>query len=455
MKIRHKLTFLFTLLFAGIICVFALFIYFSSAENREDEYYKRLKQLAVTKTNLLLDAKVAPDVLQLIYKNTPNTLFQEEVAIYDTSFHLLYHDAVNVDKIKETRTMIDEIVRKGEIQFNQGQLQAVGFLYHYKGAAYVVTAAAKDEYGLVKLSNLRFVLIISALGSVLLTIFAGYLFSRHALKHVAEMVDELEEITDKSLDLRLKVENGKDEIGELAITFNRMLDRLENSFDAQKAFVSHISHELRTPLATVIAELELSQYKERTLEEYKKAIRLALTDARKLARLSTSLLNLANASYDQTEISFKELRLDEILLDARNEVLHNQSDYKVNIIFDEEAEDDDFISIRGNEHLLRIAFINLMENNCKFSEGHESTVSISHYKEKAILRFSDQGIGIAEEEIPNLFIPFYRGGNKQYAEGNGIGLALTKKIVGLHNGEILVTSKVQEGTTFIIILNHV
>ncbi|WP_316751170.1 ATP-binding protein [Pedobacter gandavensis] len=455
MKIRYKLTLLFTLLFTLIICAFAAFIYYSSAENREDEYYKRLKQLAITKTNLLLDAKVAPAVLQLIYKNAPNSLFQEEVAVYDTSFHLLYHDAVNIDKIKETKMMIAEIVSKGEIQFNQGPLQAVGFLYPYKGKDYVVTAAAKDEYGLAKLNQLRFILLLSVLGSIVLTVFAGYIFAKKALKPVAEMVDEIEELTANNLDQRLKVENSKDEIGELAVTFNRLLDRLEHSFDAQKEFVSHISHELRTPLATVIAELEISQNKERTAPEYQKAIELALKDARKLARLSTSLLDLANANYDQTEIRFQELRLDEVLLDARNEVLQHESDYKVNLIFDQEAEDDDFISIQGNEHLLKIAFINLMENNCKFSEYKEANVAISYYQDKTILRFSDQGIGISEQDRLRLFDPFYRGENHYYAEGNGIGLALTKKIIGLHQGDISVISEKGAGTTFIVTLTHV
>lgn len=455
MKIRYKLTLLFTLLFTLIICGFAVFIYYSSAENREDEYYKRLKQLAITKTNLLLDAKVAPDVLQLIYKNAPNSLFQEEVAVYDTSFHLLYHDAVSIDKIKETKMMIAEIVSKGEIQFNQGQLQAVGFLYPYKGSDYVVTAAAKDEYGLVKLTKLRFILVISVLGSVVLTIFACYVFARKALDPVTEMVDEIEELTANNLDQRLKVENSKDEIGELAITFNRMLDRLEHSFDAQKEFVAHISHELRTPLATLIAELEISQNKERSPSEYQQAIELALKDARKLARISTSLLDLANANYDQTEISFKELRLDEVLLDARTAVLQHQPEYKVNLIFDQEAEDDDFISIRGNEHLLKIAFINLMENNCKFSEHKEANVAISWYQDKTILRFSDQGIGISESDRLRLFDPFYRGENQYYAEGSGIGLALTKKIISLHQGDIVVISEKGTGTTFIVTLTHV
>lgn len=97
------------------------------------------------KANLLLDAKIQPRVLQLIYKNSPNSFFQEEVAIYDTSFHLLYHDAVEIDKVKETRQMIDEIVAKKQIKFYQGEMQAVGILYHHNDKDYVITSAANDQ----------------------------------------------------------------------------------------------------------------------------------------------------------------------------------------------------------------------------------------------------------------------------------------------------------------------
>lgn len=454
MNIRNKLTLLFTLLFATILLFLNFFVYLSSAETRKDEYYKRLRQLAITKADLLLGAKVAPDVLQLIYKNADSS-FQEEVAIYDTSFNLLYHDAVDIDKVKETQAMIDEIKEKGEIQFKIGPLQAVGFLYHYKGVDYIITTAAQDEYGLTKLKDLRHILLISSIVSLLLTIIAGKLFAKRALKPVTNMVNKVEEITARNLDLRINTENPKDEIGELADTFNLMLDRLENSFDSQKQFVSAISHELRTPLSTIITELELSKYKERTIAEYKKVIELALTDARKLVRLSNSLLDLAKASYDQAEVSFKKVRLDEILLDARSQIIHDHNQYKVTIVFEKETDNERDITINGNEYLLRVAFINLFENACKFSQNHQCTIAISFSEGYTILSFSDTGVGIPEEDIPFLFTPFYRGKNNYFADGNGIGLPLTEKIVLMHQGSISVKSIVNEGTTFTVNLPHI
>jgi len=455
MKIRLKLTLLFTALLAALLLAFALVIYFSFAENRENEYFKRLKQQAITKANLLLNIKVTPAVLQLIYKNSPNTLYQEEVAIYDTAFHLLYHDAVEIDKVKETHQMIERIVRLKEIRFYVNKMQAVGFLYNYQGRNYVITSAALDNYGFNKLKNLKYTLIICSIVVILLTLIAGNFFSRKALQPVSRMVKKVEDITVKNLDLRVDEGNRKDEIAELAVTFNQMLDRLEKSFDAQKQFVSHISHELRTPLSMIITELDLSLNKPRTNEEYRDTIKRSLIDSNRLVKLSNDLLDLAKASYDQSEIVMKELRLDELLVDARQTVLKSNLAYKVNIAFEQEIEDDDFISVVGNVYLLKVAFINIIENGCKFSQNHQSTVSISFQAQNTILRFSDSGIGISDEDLPNIFTPFYRGENEIQAEGHGIGLALTNKIIQLHKGTITVVSKLAEGTIFTIELPHV
>jgi signal transduction histidine kinase len=450
MKIRLKLTLLFSGLFALLLLGFSLAVYLFNTTQREDTYYKRLKQLAITKTNLLLGAKVDPAVLQLIYKSSLNTLPQEEVAIYDTSYHILYHDAMDIDKVKETMGMLDSIIRLGEIHFYVEDLQAIGFSYNFQGKTYVITAAAKDDYGLSKLATLRAALIIGFLFAVLVTLLAGIFFARKALRPVSDMVGKVGEISASRLDLRIDPGKGRDEMAELALTFNQMLDRLENSFNAQKQFVSNISHELRTPLAAIITELEVTAINERSTQEYKDMNGLVLEEARKLSRLSTDLLDLARASYDTSGITFRELRLDEVLLDARQGILRANPDYRVELQFGKDIEEGDPIAIRGNEYLLKVAFANLMENACKFSAGRQCLVTIYFQENRPVIAFKDEGIGIPASDLPHIFMPFYRGENKTFAPGNGIGLSLTARIVQLHTGTLEVRSPKGQGTTFTI-----
>lgn len=454
MQIRTRLTLLFTCLVAALLLVFAVAVYLTSAETREEEYFKRLRQQAATKANLLLDTKVTPRVLQLIYKNTPDALFQEEVAVYDTSFRLLYHDAVDIDKVKETRQMMSRIIAEKEIQFYLGDVQVVGFLYRHNGSLYVITAAAKDEYGLTKLAGLRRTILISLLVSLVIVYITGRFLATKSLQPVSSLVSRVKEITASRLNLRVEEGNRKDEIAALAITFNEMLDRLEGSFEAQKQFVSNISHELRTPLTAMLAELQLTRERERNPDEYRQAIDHTIADSRKLIRLSNSLLDLAKAHYDKDEISFRTVRLDEVLLDARTQVLPQQPGARIDIVFDQEIDEENDISVNGNEYLLKVAFHNLMENACKFSRDSHCLIHIAVDGQYVVLRFEDQGPGIPDKDLQSIFTPFFRGANGHYADGNGIGLPLTRKIVELHQGRIRVESTVGIGTRFFLSFPH-
>ena len=155
------------------------------------------------------------------------------------------------------------------------------------------------------------------------------------------------------------------------------------------------------------------------------------------------------------QIKKEPVRLDELLLDARSIVLKANPQYDIEIVFEQEADDDSFITVHGNSYLLTTAFRNIIENNCKFSEDKSSIVRISFWEDNAIIRFSDNGIGISKADASLIFVPFYRGENKGYARGNGIGMALVKKIIGIHHGTIQVNSVQGEGTTFLITLPHI
>ncbi|MNJ96184.1 Sensor kinase CusS [compost metagenome] len=454
MRIRTRISILFTLITATILLVFACTVYFSAVENREREFYALLKKEAYTKANLFLNAKVDKKTLEDIYHNNRKILNEVEVAIYDTRFDLLYHDAVDIDFVKETPAMLQDILKNKEIRFYQEKWQVIGITFPYKDKIYIITAAAYDQYGYNKLNSLLSTILLVFILSIFLIYAAGIFFSKKVFQPILEMTQRVKTISATSLDARLTSSGNKDELSELASTFNAMLDRLENSFDAQKHFVSNISHELRTPLAAMIAELEISANKDRSIVEYKTVIDNTLNDAQKLKKLFNSLLDFAKASYDSSEIAFKTLRIDEILIDACQQVLQSSPNYKLDIFVDPAIEDEKLLSINANEYLLQVAFVNLIENACKFSPNQKCLIAIKADENRIQLEFKDDGIGIDPVDLPNIFTPFYRGSNKDYSEGNGIGLSLTRKIVLLHQGEISVRSAKGVGSVFSIDIPH-
>lgn len=433
-----------------------LVVYLFSKQNREKEFFRNLTREAVTKANLFLSRSVDARTMQSIYHNNRKFIDEVEVAVYTTDFQLLYHDAQDIDIIKETPELIRKTIQHKKLEFYEGDYQGIAMIYSYAEVDYVISAAAYDGYGYTKLNHLASLLIVLwFLGLVLILIF-GSLLARGALRPISKIVDEVDVISESNLDTRLIVKKEHDELDELSETFNRMLDRLEKSFGNQRMFVSNIAHELRTPLAALIAELEIALLREqRTGEEYRTIIINSLDDAKNIKHLISGLLDLAKANYDFSQITTEKLRLDELLLDARETVLKANTDYSVELIFDQDAGDDSMITVKGNEYLLKTAFVNLIENNCKFSDDKHAIIQISFFGKNSIVRFSDTGIGIPVEEIDKVFTPFYRGTNTIRTKGQGIGMALTQKIISLHNGTIAVHSHTEEGTTFIIEIPHI
>lgn len=450
MKIRTRLALLFTVITATILLIFASIIYISAKNDRENEFYKRLKVEALTEANLLFNAKVPASILQEIYANNRNKVGEVEIAIYNHQFELKYHDAVYLDFVKETPELIEEVYHKGERFFYQNGRQVSAVRFQSNGETLVVTATAEDNFGFQKLNNLFNSIVLVFVCSIAVIFFAGLFFARKVLHPIAEMTAKAKLISASNLDLRIESLNKKDELSELANTFNDMLNRLENSFEAQKEFVSNISHELRTPLTAISVELEMSLQKIQTVEEYERAIRDAQVDTKKIIRLTNSLLDFAKASYDRSEITFKPLRVDEVLVEAMQQVTQSNTDYHIDVQFDNVEDDESLISISGNNYLLKVAFANILENGCKFSENKMCLASIFHVENKVVITFRDNGIGISEVDLKQLFKPFFRGENQQFSSGHGIGLSLTHKIVLLHKGHIEIESQNGKGTKIIV-----
>ena len=456
MKIRTALTLKYTCVTATIFLLCMALIYLVSEHTRDRTFFHNLKSEGITKANLFLAGQVDAETMQSVYLNNRKFINEVEVAVYTPDFEMLYHDAIHNDIVKESKGMIDEIMQKKEIEFHVGKYQGIGVVFPYRGKEYIVTAAAYDGYGYDNLIGLQETLMVLFIVGLSLLFIAGYFLARLSLKPIRNIVNEAELITASHIDRRIPVKNEKDELGELSIAFNALLERLEVSFTSQKMFVSNVSHELRTPLAALIAELDVSLQKERTNEQYRMAMQNMLQDAKRMTRLIDGLLNLAKADYCKEEISMREVRLDELLLDVRELILRAHPDYSIELLFCNEDEDDDrLITTLGNPYLLNIAFSNLIENNCKYSANHSSIVQISFRDKWSVVRMSDSGVGMSDKDKENLFTLFYRGDNETLVSGHGIGMTLSKKIVHLHGGNIAVHSEQGKGTIFVVELPHI
>lgn len=456
MKIRTKLTWQNTGVTAAVFLFCMCLIYLLSEQARSRTFFHDLKSEALTKAHLYLQNQVDAQTMQSIYLNNRKFINEVEVAVYTTDFRMLYHDAIQSDIIKEDRNMINDILRRKEIEFYIGRYQGIGMLYSFGEKDYIVTAAAYDGYGYNNLYELQQTLLILFVVGLTLLFLAGYFLARASLKPIRDIVKEAESITAQHIHKRLPVKNEKDELGELSTTFNALLERLEISFNSQKMFVSNVSHEMRTPLAALMAELDLALQKERTGEQYRQAMQNVLQDARRMNKLIDGLLNLAKADYQKEQIKMQEIRLDELLLDVREFILRAHPEYHIDLLFEqEEADDDRLITVMGNLYLLNIAFSNLIENNCKYSDNKSSFIQISYWDKHTVIRLSDSGIGMSDTDKAHLFTLFYRGTQENVTEGHGIGMALSQKIIHLHQGTISVHSEEGKGTTFVVEMPHI
>jgi signal transduction histidine kinase len=172
-----------------------------------------------------------------------------------------------------------------------------------------------------------------------------------------------------------------------------------------------------------------------------------LEDARLLTELSNGLLQIAQASIDSSKIKLSYLRFDELVWTARDQVLKRQPNARIEIDFESFPDDEDRLVVKGNEALLLVAFVNVLENAIKFSPVGHSVTGLILFKDKYIvLRVKDKGLGIAEEDLKHVFVPFFRAENVRNITGHGIGLPLADRILKIHHGAIDVNSQIHQGT---------
>lgn len=428
----------------------SLIIYYSSAGFRKEDFNNRLRNKAKSTARLLLEAKeIDPDRVLRLEKDNPVNLINEKIIILNFLNDVIYSTDPS-NEIIIIGSVLERIRSLEDVTYKQGRYDIVGVLYTAKFDRFVVLAAATDIEGEFYLKKLQLILVLVCGLSVILFSLAGWIYSGKALKPMTEVVKRVEEISISSLNLRVPVHNELDEIGKLAKTFNKMLERLETSFAVQKDFISNASHELRTPLTSINGQLEVLLLKDRTSQEYKDAVESVLEDIKSLILLSNRLLMVARSKSESVVNMEKEVRIDEVLWQSQEETQKYNKGYQVNISLGESLTDSDHLVVNGDEPLIRAALTNIIDNACKYSNDHSVDIQMEHSGQQIELVFTDKGIGISEAELQKVFEPFYRASNAIEYPGTGIGLQLVNQIIKTHNGTIRISSELGKGTKVIV-----
>jgi len=437
-----------------MLMIFAVLAYYFSSKSRKAEYLERLEYRARSIANVIIeDGHVKVDLLRKLDRTTFQDLYKEAILVYNPNYDLLYSNLKDTT-IRTHRSLLDYITLNKSYSYEKGNGEVVGIYYTEGNVSVIVIVSSFDKYGYQNLTNLSQILLLELATAIIVLVGVGYFFARKMVEPIDKLVKEVDSINANNLQDRQVAVQGKDEIAKLAANFNTMLQRLSDSFDLQKSFVSNASHELRTPLASIISQLQVTLSKERNASEYQDVLNSVLEDAESLTDLTNGLLQLAQSEMKDQQFVFSNVRIDELLMDMANLIRLKQKESKIDIQFNKLPDNDLLVTCFGNDSLLKILFINLVDNACKFSRDNTAHISIDFYTQYIMVQVRDNGIGIPPDELNKIFEPFYRGQNVGKTRGHGLGLSICKKIIQIHKGHITVTSTPNEGTTFTVILPH-
>lgn len=446
--IRLRLTLWYVALLAIILLLFCAFVYFSLARTLNGS----LDQAVVSESRTIVDA--------LEVKNG-RARFSEPVEQFPVGTLVILYDASGAPSSGlPPGPAFQEFARAAALPgaptsppatllgTGNEHWRVLTIPIHDGGKTIAVLQVARSEADLRSALDRLLLLMGLAIPITLVLAVAGGLFlAGRALDPIDRITRAAARIGAEDLSRRLAMPATPDEVGRLASTFDRMLERLEEAFARQRRFTADASHELRTPLALLSGRTEVALERARTPAEYRQVLEGVRDDAERMSRLLSELLLLARADRGQEMLSLEALALDELVADTVGALVPLAEERGLTL----EPGSLAHCTVLGDQTRLTQLLVNLVGNALKYTPaGGVVTVSVAVHGSEAVLAVADTGIGISSEHLPRLFERFYRVDSaRSRAEGGaGLGLAISEWIVSAHGGRLEVESTVGAGSVF-------
>ncbi|MBI4336839.1 MAG: HAMP domain-containing protein [Chloroflexi bacterium] len=297
------------------------------------------------------------------------------------------------------------------------------------------------------ITKLRQILIVASVVALVAAAMTGYLLAWQGLRPLDEVVALAEAVRGNQLGRRLAKKRRPAEVQRLADAFHSMLERLDQAFQQQRRFAYDVSHEVRTPLTALRGQIDVMLLDPDLPSGVRASLQRMAQECSRLIRLTSNLLLLASQEGGRP-LNLARVDLDDLLIEVYQEAKVLAQDHVIRI------DEQDQVAVRGDRDLLKQMMLNLVDNAIKYTpEGGTVILFLGRQGTWARFAVQDTGVGIAPEDLPSIFKPFYRARQPQRGRGGaGLGLAIVDWVVHSHHGQVRVESTVGKGSTFEVLL---
>ncbi|MDF2682885.1 MAG: two-component system sensor histidine kinase [Brevibacillus sp.] len=354
------------------------------------------------------------------------------------------------EPISVDRSRVQEVLEgKYSRTFDAGlhQIPMMGIPFQSNGQAYALFITLQEnrvEEEFMNSIHLLYILVLF-IGSFLILIAA-----RYVVNPILRLTEATKAMTKGNFEFVGTPTTRRDEIGQLSLSFFEMANELSKLNQMRQDFVSSVSHEIQSPLTSISGFTKALKQKKMTEESRMRYLTIIEEESERLSRLGQNLLRLSFLQQKQQPLEVSAFRLDEQLRRIVIALEPLWSEKEMNLEVELES-----MVIRADQDQLDQVWINLVSNAIKFTPV-EGSIRITALKkdDRIIVTIADNGIGILEEELADIFKPFHKAdkARNRAVKGNGLGLSIVKQILVLHHGDIHVSSSPYTGTTFTVTL---
>jgi two-component system OmpR family sensor kinase len=372
----------------------------------------------------------------------------------ESSYSSLTRALASTDFHRFAKTSQSQEVHLETIHGEHSRFRAYSRQFNANGQNYflIVLHSLHGQNEMLETIRLTFTWMI--LVGLLLAGTGGYFLARKSLAPVVAMGEHARRIGATNLHDRLPVLNANDELGQLATTFNDLLNRLDESFERQRRFVADASHELRTPLAILRGEAEVAMSQQgRTAQDYLESLGILHEETSRLIKIVEDLFTLTRADSGQYLLSPEEIYLEEIVADCAHSMRTLAREKSIELQLDASSE----CPVRGDQALLRRMILNLLDNAIKYTtEGGRVDIACRPAAAGFEIHVTDTGPGIPAELRGRIFERFFRADPARSRSGReggaGLGLSIALWIAQAHNGRVELVRSDATGSHFAVFL---